>query len=190
MRRKTLCGYQFYRKQKLRKEEVLVIGGRWCYWLLLEFLLEGKNETGKVLMDLIKRLKDNKNVTLNKICCDNAGENMAFEVEVERQCLGLQFEYTAHKTLQQNGHVERKSATLFRRVHAMLNVAGYVSEKMNLWHGLAEAMVVATKVENILVLVNKPMPAYNSFFGKEAPYTKHLCIWRVQCGTWRKENLE
>ena len=77
------------------------------------FFLKEKSETGKVLMDLIKRLKDNKNVTVKKIHCDNAGENTAFEVEAERQCLGLQFEYTAHKTAQQNGHVERKSATLF-----------------------------------------------------------------------------
>ena len=96
------------------------------------FFLKEKSETGKVLTDLIKKLKDNKNVTVKKICCDNAGENMAFKVEAERQHLGLQFEYTAHKTPQQNGHVERKSATLFGRVCVMLNVADYVGEKMNL----------------------------------------------------------
>ncbi len=62
----------------------------------------------------------------------NAGENTAFEVEVERQHLGLQFEYTVCKTPQQNGCVERKSMALFGRVHAMLNAADYISEKMNL----------------------------------------------------------
>jgi len=35
-------------------------------------------------------------------------------------------------------------------------------------------MAVATKVENILVLANKQMPTYNSFFGKEAPYVRNF----------------
>jgi len=49
---------------------------------------------------------------------------------------------------------------------------------MNLQHGLwAEAVAVATKVENILVSGNKPVPAYNCFFGKETPYMKHLCTF-------------
>jgi len=88
------------------------------------------------------------------------------------------YSYTAHKTPQQNGCVERKSATLFGRVHAMLNAADYIGERTNLQHGLwAEAVAVATKVENILVSENKPMPAYNSFFRKEAPYAKHLCTF-------------
>ncbi len=165
--------------------------GKKRFWLLVvddatdycwSFFLKEKSKTGKVLTDLIKRLKDNKNVTVKKICCDNAGENTAFKVEAERQRLGLQFKYTARKTPQQNGRVERKSATLFERVHAMLNTAGYVGEKMNLRHGLwAEAVAVATKVENILVSANKPVPAYNSFFGKQAPYAKHLRTFG-ECG--------
>ena len=64
----------------------------------------------------------------------------------------------------------------------MLNAAGYIGEKTNLQHGLwAEAVAVATKVENILVSANKPEPAYNSFFGKEAPYAKHLRTFG-ECG--------
>jgi len=42
-------------------------------------------------------------------------------------------------------------------------------------------VAVATKVENIFVLANKPVPAYNSFFGKEAPYAKHLHTFG-ECG--------
>jgi len=74
--------------------------GKKRFWLLVvlddatdycwSFFLKQKSKTGKVLMDLIKRLKDNKNVTVKKIHCDTAGENMAFEVEAETQQLGLQ----------------------------------------------------------------------------------------------------
>jgi len=75
--------------------------GKKRFWLLVlddatdycwSFFLKQKSKTGKVLMDLIKRLKDNKNVTVKKIHCDNAGENMAVEVEAERQHLGLQLD--------------------------------------------------------------------------------------------------
>jgi len=64
--------------------------GKKRFWLLVvddatdycwSFFLKEKSETGKVLTDLIKRLKDNENVTVKKIRCDNAGENTAFEVE-------------------------------------------------------------------------------------------------------------
>ncbi len=53
----------------------------------------------------------------------------------------------------------------------MMNGAGFVGNKTHLRHGLwAEAVAVATKIENAVVTTNKPMPAYNDFYGKEAPY--------------------
>jgi len=57
----------------------------------------------------------------------------------------------------------------------MMNGAGFVGNKTHLRHGLwAEAVAVATKIENAVVTANKPTPAYNDFYGKEAPYMRHL----------------
>jgi len=56
-----------------------------------------------------------------------------------------------------------------------MNGAGFVGNKTHLWQGLwTEAVAVATKIENAVVTTNKPMPAYNNFYGREAPYVWHL----------------
>jgi len=59
----------------------------------------------------------------------------------------LTFEYTACKTPQHNGQVERKYAMLFGHAHAMMNDAGFVDENVHLQHGLwAEAVGTTTKI--------------------------------------------
>jgi len=56
-----------------------------------------------------------------------------------------------------------------------MNGAGFVGNKTHLQQGLwAEAVAVATKIENAVVMANKPMPAYNNFYKREAPYVQHL----------------
>jgi len=51
---------------------------------------------------------------------------------VEQERLGLKFEYTVHKTPQNNGQVEHKYATLFGHARAMMNDAGFVDKSMHL----------------------------------------------------------
>ena len=46
---------------------------------------------------------------------------MDFERDYKQEGIGIEFEYTATGTPQQNGHVEWKSATPFNRVCTMLN---------------------------------------------------------------------
>jgi hypothetical protein len=46
--------------------------------------------------------------------CDNAGENKAFQATLKDDMpYEIQFEYTAPHTPQQNGCIERKTATLY-----------------------------------------------------------------------------
>jgi transposase InsO family protein len=73
-------------------------------------------------------LKAKHGRTVKFIRCDNAGENKALEKACLKEGLGIQFEYTAPGTPQQNGKVERKFATLNARVRAMLNHAGLPSK--------------------------------------------------------------
>jgi len=53
---------------------------------------------------------------------NDSGENVAFQAEAKCKGLGLNFKFTVHQTPQQNGQVECKFATLFRRVCTMLNL--------------------------------------------------------------------
>jgi len=63
-------------------------------------------------------------VSIAVIRCDNAGENFKFKKLAEDECLGVQFEFTAPYTPQQNGSVKRSFATSFGRMRAMMNYAG------------------------------------------------------------------
>ena len=76
------------------------------------------------------------------------------------------FEYTATGTPQQNAYVERDFPTLMGRVRAMMNFAGFTTEKRKqLW---CEAGNTATMLENILVHEQNSAPPYTMFYGKDA----------------------
>ncbi len=80
------------------------------------------------------------------IRCDNAGENVALEMACKQEGLGIKFEYTAPGTPQQNGRVERKFATMYGKVRAMLNDAKLTAAlRKKLW---AKAANTSTILEN------------------------------------------
>jgi transposase InsO family protein len=99
------------------------------FWLLIlddcteqcwSQFLKWKNQTGKKTITLIKDLKAKHDKIVKYIRCDNPGENLKLEAGCLKEGLGVQFEYTAPGTPQQNGKVECKFATLYARVRAML----------------------------------------------------------------------
>jgi hypothetical protein len=86
--------------------------------------------------------------------------------------LGIQFEYTAPGTLQQNGKVEQKFTTLYARERAMLNHTRLTETlRKGLW---AEAAATATLIENVLVTKNQVMVLHLMFYGKEPKYIQNL----------------
>lgn len=65
--------------------------------------LECKSDTTKKMIPLIKELQAKYGYTVMYICCDNVGGNLKLEEASQKEGLGIQFEYTAPGTLQQNG---------------------------------------------------------------------------------------
>ena len=117
------------------------------------------------MLVLINNLKTKYNLQVQRLHCKNAGENQAFEWTCDQEGLGIDFEYTAPGTPQQNGHVERKFATLFNRVCAMLNSGKFIAY---LWSGLwAEAANTATTLENTCLLPPGSKAHFNNFLGRE-----------------------
>lgn len=113
------------------------------------FFLKKKSETSQIIRDFIIDLNKRHGITVKKIRCDNAGENNKLQKDCLHNGLGIEFEYTAPGTPQQNGRVERKFATLYGRARAMMSHAGLKEKQRQLlW---CEAVSTATDLENLIL---------------------------------------
>jgi hypothetical protein len=153
------------------------------FWLLVvddktdyswSYFLKRKSETKDKICALVMELKNKNGFNVLFIRCDNAGENKVTRDELKRIAPALQFEFTAPDTPQQNGCVERKFATLYGRVRAMLNRARLPNKIRNkLW---AEAANMANEAENMSLKVGKNAPTHKEFFG-----FKSKNVWNLRC---------
>ena len=82
--------------------------------------LNEKSDLKNVIMSLIGNLKTKDNIQVWHLNSDNAGEKDDFKGACIHEGMGMEFEYTTPGTLQQNGQVHWKYATLFNWVHVML----------------------------------------------------------------------
>ena len=136
------------------------------------FFIKTKDQTTKCVAPLLMDLRARNGITVKTIRCDNSGENKALLAECKAQGLGIQPEWTASGTPQQNGKVERKLATLAGYARAMLNDAG-IKGKMR--HGLwAEAANTATMLNNILVKEEGRKSPHFQVYNSEAKYVNNL----------------
>ena len=151
------------------------------FWLLVvddatdycwTFPLKKKSDLGATMMRLVKELLSKEGIMTRFVRCDNAGENYAFKRMCENEGIGIQFEFTAVETPQHNGRVERKFASLYAKVRAVMNEAGFTQEMRDgLWSECASTM---TDHENIMTSKLKPVPSHNLLFGKDAKYVRHM----------------
>ena len=95
--------------------------------------------------------------------CNNAEENENFERVCKQEGTGLQLEYTALGTPQLNCHVGQKFATLFNRVHDMVNHGKFSSFMRNSL--LAGAANTATP-EKQSTHPHERFQPISTFFGK------------------------
>jgi len=145
--------------------------------LSFSLFLKSKDQTASAMISLIKDLWDTHKIVVKKICCDNSGENIAFQTEAKKVGLGLNFKFTAQQTPQQNGRVEHKFAMLFGRVWSMLNSAGLTGKQENICHGLwAKCAETATKMENIAAKADKELP-FRWFYKSDPLFLHHLHIF-------------
>jgi len=162
------------------------------YWLLIvddatdycfSIFLKSKDQLGSAMIRLIKELKSKYNIIVHKIQCDNSSENVTFKNKAKEEGLGLNFKFTACQMPQQNGCVERKYATLFGQVHAMLNSTRLSGNYKSLCHGLwAECANTATKLANIAAPSNKSPPHFQ-FFNTTPLFMSNLHVfwWNRHC---------
>ncbi|MFN9902870.1 MAG: hypothetical protein ACK55Z_29645, partial [bacterium] len=87
------------------------------------FFLKRRSDVAETMFKLVNEIKT-FGYKVKYLRCDNGGENKGTEEYLKERGVSVKFEYSAPETPQQNGKVERKFATLFGRIRAMLNAAG------------------------------------------------------------------
>jgi hypothetical protein len=118
---------------------------------LWSYFLKSKDEQVQVKITHLIHKKKIKIFKVEFIICDNSGENHDLQNQIKdnHPQLVCEFEFTAPDSPQQNGKVERKFATLYGRVRAMLNAAEF---NWPLRHAMwAYASLHATKLDNLLI---------------------------------------
>ena len=152
------------------------------------FFLKKKSDQVDMVSSWLKGNKDMCKIQVKFIRCDNAGENKKLEEKCDAEGLGIIFEYTATGTPQQNAHVEKAFPTLMGRARAMMNFAGFTTERRKqLW---CEAANRDTMLDNILVHEQNSGPPYTIFYGKDAKCAKHKQTFGEICVTAGTSNKE
>ncbi len=152
------------------------------YWLLVidkatnmkwSFFLSTKSEQVPLLIGFIKTLNE-QGKEVKFIRCDNAGENESLKKKIETEDLNVKSEFTARKTPQQNGKVERAFATLYGQMRSMMSAAKWNDErKHRLW---MEAAATATKLDSIMNKRGEHSP-HLRFYDESPAFEKHLKIF-------------
>ena len=135
--------------------------------------LKQKSDMPKVMMVFLRKMKT-RGTPVKYIRCDNAGENVDLKNKLQQSAdlNDIEFEFTARDSPQFNGKIERKFATLYGRMRAMMNAAKLTQELRNLlW---CEAAATATDIENLLIPRDSNGPARTDFFKKDLPKAENL----------------
>ena len=140
---------------------------------------ESKNKMVEPMCELLQKWKS-VGRPVEKIRCDNAGENKLLEAKLKSAAWKLNeigFEYTAANTPQQNAVVEKKFDTLYCRGRAMMICANVPLAKRYVLY--REALDTATKLDGLTVLKigNKEATRYEHWGVENPKFTKHMRVW-------------
>ena len=99
------------------------------FWLLIiddfsdhcwSFFLRRKSQLSENVVQLLHQIQQ-QHIQVKNIRCDNAPEYFKLKKICEQQHFGINFEFTGPGSPQYNGKVERKFATLYGKVHTIMN---------------------------------------------------------------------
>ena len=163
-----------------RKRYALVIVDDLSKYIWVLFL-NSKDETPKMIIDHIKRIELEENLSVRKIRSDNGKEFKNAILNEFCTEKGIFRQYSAPRTPQQNGVVERKNMTLLEAARTMLNEA-----KLPLYFW-AEAVNTTYYTQN-RTLINKD---YNKtsyeIMDNKKPTVKYFHVFGAKCFTLKDD---
>jgi hypothetical protein len=136
--------------------------------------LKVKSDLPQTMLDWTTGEEKKGSMIVGKYRCDNAPEHYTFQTLAKSKLkTNKTFQFTAPHTPEHNGRVERKYATLFGKVRAMLNEALLPPYLRNLlW---ARAASCASKVENtIIVNIETDKSPHELVYGENPPWVKSM----------------
>ena len=163
-----------------RKRYALVIVDDFSKYTWVLFL-NSKDETPKMIIDHIKRIELEANLLVRKIRSDNGTEFKNAILNEFCTDKGISRQYSAPRTPQQNGVVERKNRTLVEAARTMLNEA-----KLPLYFW-AKAVNTTCYTQN-RTLINKDhnKTSYEIMANKK-PIVKYFHVFGAKCFTLKDD---
>jgi hypothetical protein len=153
------------------------------YWLLImdeytnflwSYFMKTKDEQVSIIIKHNKMLQNEPKVKVKYIRCDNSGENHDIPNYLRERSprMRCKFEITAPDSPQQNSKIERKFATLYGRVRAILNRAEFTENLRNMmW---AFCSLHATRLDNILIRPDTHLSPYEMYHEEKPKWINFL----------------
>ncbi|KAJ9535822.1 hypothetical protein OSB04_un001023 [Centaurea solstitialis] len=139
------------------------------------FFLRTKDETSGLIKPFVLRVENKTNLKVKVIRSDNGTEFKNADLNLFCESKGIERQYSAPRTPQQNGVAERRNRTLIEAARTML-----VDSKLpvTFW---AEAINTACYVQNrVLVVKSKGKTPYE-LFEKKKPFIGFLVPFGIPC---------
>jgi transposase InsO family protein len=157
-----------------RKKYILVLIDEFKRFTWVEFIRK-KSQVPSVLINLLKRLQVLHGFQVRVLRSDNGTEFKNTAIEEYLASVGITQNFSAPRTPQQNGVVERKNRTLVEAARTMLNASGL---PLSFW---AEAVSTACYTQNrSLVVKNFEKTPYQLLHNKR-PNIKFFHVFGCKC---------
>jgi hypothetical protein len=156
------------------KKYILVLVDEFSRFTWVEFVRK-KSHVPMLLINLLKRLQVLHGMQVRVIRSDNGTEFKNSTIEDYLASVGITHNFSAPRTPQQNGVVERKNRTLVEAARTMLNASGL---PLSFW---AEAVSTACYTQNrSLVVKRQEKTPYQLLYNKR-PNIKFFHVFGCKC---------
>ncbi|KAI3729858.1 hypothetical protein L6452_18529 [Arctium lappa] len=156
------------------KKYILVLIDEFSRYTWVEFVRK-KSDVPEVLINLIKRIQVLYDYRVQRIRSDNGTEFKNSTIDAYLSTEGISQNFSAARTPQQNGVVERKNRTLVEAARTMLNASGL---SISFW---AEAISTACFTQNRSLIVKRHAKTPYHLLHQRKPNIKYFHVFGCRC---------
>ncbi|KAJ9562965.1 hypothetical protein OSB04_008125 [Centaurea solstitialis] len=157
-----------------RKKYMLVLVDEYSRYTWLEFL-RAKSDAADLIIAFIKRIQVLLGRQVKKLRSDNGTEFRNVKLQSFLEEVGISHNFSAVRTPQQNGVVERKNRTLVEAARSMI---AHSSVPPSLW---AEALSTACYTQNRTLIVKRTGKTAYEMVNKRKPNIKFFRVFGCVC---------
>lgn len=168
-----LCGPM--RTQSINgKKYILVMIDEYSRYTWLEFL-KAKSDAPELIIAFVKKIQVFLQLPVQKVRSDNGTEFKNEVLQSYLQSVGISHNFSAVRTPQQNGVVERKNRTLVEAARTMLAISNL---PMHFW---AEAVSTACFTQNRTIINKRLNKTAYEIINNRKPNIRFLRVFGCRC---------